>query len=247
MSARRRQAIGFGIAGIALALVGAAAGAGPKETLTVAITGKGTVSAHPSGIHCTRACTLRAPKGEKITLAASPDSGQTFSHWGTPCGTSPRCTIRLTRSRTIHAYFAQSAPPPGPTSTPTPTPPPPPPAKPGHYVGSYSDGSSPFTFDISSDGTGLTNLSFDFNGHCSDQSTMASDLLQIDGTFPIGTDGSVSGHITLTFTNASGTADFSGMVTSSGSGSGTMNVSITFSGGGASCTSTGNWTAQDQS
>ena len=60
------------IAVAALGIVGAAAGAAPKPTLTVAISGHGIVTSHPAGINCHPACKLHARKGEKVTLTASP-------------------------------------------------------------------------------------------------------------------------------------------------------------------------------
>jgi hypothetical protein len=117
----------------------------------------------------------------------------------------------------------------------------PPPVKAGHYAGTYSDGSM-FNFDVQ--GMSLTNLVFDFNGHCSG-GTMAGPPTRITGAFPIGSDGAVSGHITLKYTNASGSADFSGKLASSGSGSGSLSIGITFN-DGTNCTSSGTWNAQAQ-
>lgn len=219
-----------GIAAIALVLTSA-----PKQTLTVAVSGAGTVTSRPAGITCPPRCRLHARKGATIRLTASPKRGAAFSHWSKPCGTKRTCTLKLTAAKKVHAYFkARPASPP---------PPPPPPAKPGDYTGTYSDGS---VFDFTVQGTTLTSLKFDFNGHCSDGSNLASNPLDINGTFPIGSDGSISGHIALTYPNASGTADFAGNLTSGGSGSGKLQVSVDFN-GGPSCTSTGTWTAQDQS
>lgn len=209
--------------------------------LTVAVTGSGSVVSSPKGIACKPKCTLHAHAGAKVVLTARPKPGFVFSHWSAPCGTSSTCTVKMTKARNEHAYFAAVSKPPPP---PPPPAPPPAPAKAGHYVGTYTDGTT-FDFDVQS--TSLTNLSFDFNGACDNGGTQAGPLTTVNGTFGIGTDGSVSGHITLDYSNAAGTADFAGNLTSSGTGTGTLKISVTFSNGGPTCTSSGTWTAQDQS
>lgn len=219
------------LAGVGIAVL-VLAGA-PKETLRVVVGGSGTVTSAPAGIDCKPACALHVKKGARVKLTASPKRGAVFSRWSKPCGTSRTCTLKMTRSRTMHAYFEPAhAPPP---------PPPPPPARAGHYRGTYSDGT---TFDFDVQGTTMTNLAFDFNGDCSNGGTQSGPLTRIDGTFPIGPDGSVSGHITLTYGNSAGAADFTGTFTPAGSGSGTLKVSLTFPNGGPTCTSSGTWTAQ---
>jgi hypothetical protein len=229
------------IAVVALGLVGAAAGAGTKPTLTVAVSGNGVVTSKPAGINCRPACKLHARKGAKVTLTASPNEGAEFSHWSAPCGTSFTCTVKMTGSRVVHAFFKAAPAPPAP---PPPPPPPPPPAKAGHYAGTYSDGTT-FNFDVQ--GTSLTNLAFDFNGECSNGGTLAGPLTTTQGAFGIESDGSVSGHITLTYSNASGSADFAGKLTTTGTGTGTLKISVSFNDGSATCTSSGTWTSQDQS
>lgn len=237
-----KRLVRIAVAVAALGIVGAAAGAAPKPTLTVAISGHGAVTSHPAGINCHPACKLHAHKGEKLTLTATPNSGSEFSHWSAPCGKNFKCTVKITGSRVVHAFFKAEPKPPAP---PPPPPPPPPPAKAGHYVGTYSDGTT-FNFDVQ--GTTFTNLEFDFNGACSDGGTQAGPLTTVTGSFAIGSDGSVSGHITLTYSNASGAADFAGKLTTTGTGTGTLKISVTFSSGDdATCTSSGTWTSQDQS
>jgi hypothetical protein len=136
--------------------------------------------------------------------------------------------VKITGSRVEHAFFKAE-----------------PPAKAGHYVGTYSDGTT-FNFDVQ--GTTLTNLAFDFNGVCSDRGMQAGPLTTVTGSFGIRSDGSVSGHITLTYSSAAGAADFTGKLTTSGTGTGTLKISVTFSSDDdATCTSSGTWTSQDQS
>ncbi len=227
----------------ALALVGAAAGSTAKPTLKVGISGNGTVTSKPSGISCPTACTLHGHRGEKVTLTATPDSDAEFSHWSAPCGTSFTCTVKLSSSRIVHAFFkAAPAPPP-------PPPPPPPPAKPGHYKGTYSDGTF-IVFDVGPSGISVVNFDFDFNGECPNYGSSYGESGGPDGPFPIQSDGSFQATATFAPSNSTGTVTVTGKFSSNGSAAGNASITFTFTSGdaqGVTCTSTGTWTAQDQS
>ena len=212
-----------------------------KVTLTVVTSGDGSVVSKPAGIACPSSCKLHVRKGTHVVLTATANDGSNFSHWSAPCGKSPTCGVTMTKSKSEHAFFTAQ-----PSSTiPTPTPPPAPVGpKAGHYVGKYTDGSF-FNFDVV--GTSVTNVTFDFNGSCSNGGNMDDSGVKINGSFTIHSDGSFSGPITLNFSNASGSAALAGTVGTSGSANGTLKISITFNDGSATCTSTGTWTAQDQS
>lgn len=219
---------------VALVAAGAAAGAGTKKvTLTVAVTGGGSVSSKPAGVSCKPACTMHAKRGSKVTLTAVANGSSEFAHWSAPCGTSYTCTVKMTAARTVHAYFKAMPPPP-------PPPPPPPTPKPGHYVGTYTDGTF-FYFDLS--GTSITNVNFDFNGECSDGGTSYDTGTYLNGPFTVGSDGSFSGTASIPFSNQTDSFVVTGTVTTSGTANGTLHITIDFN-GGPECTSTGTWTAQ---
>jgi hypothetical protein len=223
------------IAAAALGLVGAASGASAKPTLTVAVSGDGTVTSKPAGINCTPACKLHTRKGAKVTLTANPNSGAEFSHWSAPCGTNFTCTVKMAGSRVVHAFFkAEPAPPP-------PPPPPPPPAKDGSYAGTYADGTF-IKFVVQ--GTSAFNVQFDNNGECDDGGTSYG-TLSANGPFTIQSDGSFTGTASYALSNGNVTVDIAGNFTTTGSASGTLHISLAFT-GGPNCTSTGTWTAQDQ-
>jgi hypothetical protein len=227
---------GIAIVGAALGLVGAASGAPAKPTLTVAVSGDGTVTSKPAGISCKPRCKLHAKKGAKITLTANPNSGAEFSHWSAPCGTNFTCTVKMTGSRLVHAFFkAEPAPPP-------PPPPPPPPAKAGSYAGTYTDGTF-IKFAVQGSSTG--NFQFDNNGECDNGETV-SGTLDAPGPFTVQNDGSFTGTSTYPISNGNVTVNIAGTFTTTGSASGTLHISIAFT-NGPTCTSTGTWTAQDQS
>lgn len=201
--------------------------------LTVAVSGGGRVTSKPAGIHCKPGCKTHVHRGAKVTLSATPSSGHVFSHWSAPCGRAKTCKVTMSRARVVRAYFKVK---------PKPPPPPPPAPKPGHYAGTYTDGTF-FRLDLA--GTTVANVGFDFNGKCSDGGTSADAGVTLAGPYTVGADGSFSGNGSITFSNSVVTATFSGTVTTTGSASGTLNVGITFS-GGTTCTSTGTWTAQLQ-
>lgn len=223
---------GMAIVALALGVVGAASGAIAKPTLTVAISGNGSVTSKPAGIDCKPKCKLHAKKGAKVTLTADPNPGAEFSHWSAPCGTSFRCTVKMTGSRVVHAFFKAEPPPP---------PPPPPPAKAGNYAGTYTDGTF-IKFVVQ--GTSTSNFQFDNNGECDNGGTV-SGTLDANGPFTVQNDGSFTGTSTYPISNGNVTVDIAGTFTTTGSASGTLHISIAFT-NGPTCTSTGTWTALDQ-
>jgi hypothetical protein len=218
---------------VALGLAGAAAGAGTKPTLTVAVTGNGTVTSSPAGIACRPACKLHARQGQKITLTASPNDGYAFSHWSAPCGTSITCTVKMTGTRVVRAFFKAEPP------APPPPPPPPPPAKAGNYAGTYTDGTF-FKVFVDSPGAHALDVYFDFNGECSNGGTSWDTGFVMNGPFAIQPDGTFSGTATTAFSDSTVSATVNGTFTSSGSA-----IGIDFS-DGTDCTSSGTWSAQDQ-
>jgi Divergent InlB B-repeat domain len=198
--------------------------------LTVAVSGGGRVTSTPGGISCKPVCKTHLRKGAKVTLKAIPRPGREFSHWSAPCRTSKTCTVTMSRARIVRAYFK-------------PVPTPPPTREAGHYSGTYTDGTF-FSFDLS--GTTITNVSFDFNGVCSDGGTSSDTGVTVTGPFAVAADGSFSGNGSITFSSSTVTETLSGTVTTTGTASGSLRVGIEFS-NGTTCTSSGTWTAEHQS
>jgi Divergent InlB B-repeat domain len=101
------------------------------STLTVKVSGSGTVTSSPAGINCPSACRMTVATGTKVTLTATPSAGYAFSKWTGSCaGTSKTCAVLMTTNKTVNAWFVvKSPPPPPPPPGPPPPPPPPPPGK----------------------------------------------------------------------------------------------------------------------
>lgn len=83
-------------------------GFGTDATLTVQITGSGTVISAPGGIDCTSttACSATFPEGSTVILTATPSVGSSFLNWGAGCTPSGnQCTVVLNTNTTIDATF----------------------------------------------------------------------------------------------------------------------------------------------
>jgi hypothetical protein len=91
----------------------------PQYTLTVTVTGPGTVNG--SGLNCPGTCSVTYTAGAQIVIWETPASGSKFSGWGGDCsGNSTSCDVVLTADRTATATFVTPAPPTPPAgNTPT--------------------------------------------------------------------------------------------------------------------------------
>ena len=234
-------AVVLGLVAVAGA-TGATSAAPPKVTLSVAVVGDGHVGSRPAGISCPTACKLRVRRGSSVVLTATPSDGSTFSRWVNGCGAARTCRTTVSASRVVTAVFkAKPAPPPAP---PPPPPAPAPTPKPGHYAGTYTDGTR-FSFDVDSAGALVSNISFDFNGECPDYGTSYGSLTE-PGPFGLGADGSFTVNDSFSDSNQTKyTVAIAGTVTTAGSGSGTVQVGLAFS-DGISCSSHGTWSATVQ-
>ncbi|MFL6622024.1 MAG: InlB B-repeat-containing protein [Sulfurifustis sp.] len=78
-------------------------------TLTVAVTGSGTVTSSPAGINCGATCSANYASGTSVTLTAAPASGYTFSGWsGSGCAGNGTCTVTMSAARSVSATFTAS-------------------------------------------------------------------------------------------------------------------------------------------
>ncbi len=77
------------------------------QTLTVKVSGVGTVTTS-SGQTCSLSpCVFTFPYNTKVTLTASPGTGSAFSTWSGGCsGSATSCTVTMSRNRSVTANFA---------------------------------------------------------------------------------------------------------------------------------------------
>jgi Divergent InlB B-repeat domain len=81
-------------------------------TLTVSVSGSGTVVSLPAGINnCTGTCNASFVGGTPVTLAATPASGFSFTGWnGAGCSGTNTCDVTMSAARSVSAAFAAVAP-----------------------------------------------------------------------------------------------------------------------------------------
>jgi len=78
----------------------------PKFTLTVAVTGPGTVASTTPDIVCGTDCTQDYDQGASVTLAPLPGDGARFAGWGGACTGMGLCTVTMDASKSATAKFA---------------------------------------------------------------------------------------------------------------------------------------------
>jgi hypothetical protein len=89
----------------------------PSDTIPAEITvdfqvrkgGSGSGTVRSEAIDCGGRCTRDFKFGEPQTLMADPDSGSRFDHWGSACGTSPRCSLAVGPVTGLTAFFERSS------------------------------------------------------------------------------------------------------------------------------------------
>lgn len=93
---------------VVLAACGEVSSKDPDVTLTVAVTGTGSVTSQPPGIACPGTCTASFEAGAEVTLVAAAEASISFTGWSAGC---PRnrgdCTLTLVeRDTQVDASFA---------------------------------------------------------------------------------------------------------------------------------------------
>lgn len=79
---------------------------GVQQSLTVAVTGGGTVNSIPKGIACGIDCSESYPAGTEVSLTANPNPGYLFAGWTGNCeGGLIVCRVVMNTSRAVTAEF----------------------------------------------------------------------------------------------------------------------------------------------
>jgi hypothetical protein len=77
-------------------------------TLSVGVSGNGTVSSSPSGIGCPSMCTVNYASGTPVMLTATPAGGATFNGWGGACSGNGSCLLTMNSIENVTAMFSSS-------------------------------------------------------------------------------------------------------------------------------------------
>lgn len=77
-------------------------------TLSVSVSGTGTVSSQPAGINCPAAgCDGSFAANTTVTLSATPGASQSFTGWSGACsGAATTCAVGMSQVRSVQASFA---------------------------------------------------------------------------------------------------------------------------------------------
>jgi hypothetical protein len=83
---------------------------GTFHTLTVNVTGQGTVTSVPAGIDCGTTCTSVYSNGTIVTLTATPEAGHIFTGWSSAeCMGTGNCLVTMNADRSVSAVFESLA------------------------------------------------------------------------------------------------------------------------------------------
>jgi hypothetical protein len=100
-------ATGIGTVNVYNLITNWAATGGGNASLTVSVTGSGTVASNPSGISCPSTCSKTFTGGSQVTLTATPANGWSLSSWGGACSGSGSCTVAMNAAESVTATFVQ--------------------------------------------------------------------------------------------------------------------------------------------
>ncbi len=78
-------------------------------TLSVSVTGSGTVTSSPAGINCGSTCNASFAPGTQVTLTATPASNWDFGGWGGACSGAGNCVVTMNTAQSVTATFSQCA------------------------------------------------------------------------------------------------------------------------------------------
>jgi hypothetical protein len=100
-------ATGIGTVNVYNLITNWASTGGGNASLTVSVTGSGTVTSNPAGISCPSTCSHIFTGGSQVTLTPTPAGGWAFSSWGGACSGSGGCTVTMNAAESVTATFVQ--------------------------------------------------------------------------------------------------------------------------------------------
>jgi hypothetical protein len=100
-------ATGIGTVNVYNLITNWAATGGGNASLTVSVTGSGTVSSNPAGISCPSTCSHVFTGATQVTLTPTPAGGWAFGSWSGACSGSGSCTVAMNGAESVTATFVQ--------------------------------------------------------------------------------------------------------------------------------------------
>ena len=100
-------ATGIGTVNVYNLITNWASTGGGNASLTVSVTGSGTVASNPAGVSCPSTCSHIFTGGAQVTLTPTPASGWAFGGWGGACSGSGGCTVAMNAAESVTATFLQ--------------------------------------------------------------------------------------------------------------------------------------------
>ncbi|GMU39519.1 MAG: hypothetical protein AMXMBFR23_03850 [Chloroflexota bacterium] len=96
---------GFAAGGTVTCSAPPAGGGGAIHTLTVVVSGSGSVSSAPAGINCPPTCSQSFTGGTFVTLTASPATNYAFDGWSGACSGTGSCVVTMDGAKNVAATF----------------------------------------------------------------------------------------------------------------------------------------------
>jgi hypothetical protein len=75
-------------------------------TLSVSVSGNGTVTSSPGGINCGATCSASFASATQVTLTATPATGSSFNDWSGACNGTSTCSVAMNAAESVAANFA---------------------------------------------------------------------------------------------------------------------------------------------
>jgi subtilisin len=79
------------------------------HSLSVTVSGSGSVGSDPAGIDCGSACQATFAAGTSVVLTATAGSGSVFTGWSGACSGTTTCAVTMDGAKSVTATFAASA------------------------------------------------------------------------------------------------------------------------------------------
>jgi hypothetical protein len=101
-------ATGIGTVNVYNLITNWASPGGGNASLTVSVSGSGTVASNPSGISCPSTCSHVFTGGSPVTLTPTPANGWVFSSWGGACSGNGGCSVPMNAAESVTATFVMA-------------------------------------------------------------------------------------------------------------------------------------------